>query len=119
MSSGPEIERKAYVGEARIRVVLMVPLCFNDGRTVPDEVHHRFEHHLAGYFGGWTRLHARRGSWHGQREDMRPYEVWVRNLLGSADQIKRCASMALAMYQQEAIAVEYLGLAELVEGGAR
>jgi hypothetical protein len=103
-----------------IEVIILVPVANNDGRTFAAPHHRAFERFMMERFGGFTRLsgHAQ-GGWVDRatgreyRDATILYMVGVEGLVGN-EGLREAASFAKSHYQQEAILLRYLGVAEII-----
>ena len=100
-------------------VELFVPLADNDGQKFSFAHHLVFETKLVDLFGGCTRLPGTvAGTWADDgvayKDDLVIYMVALSSLL-EGDKVRTAVKFALVHYEQEAIFLRYLGLAEIVE----
>lgn len=62
------------------KVILLVPLTFNDGSTVPDELLKKIRSEIFGSFGGYTIAGEVHGAYRmqtGQKQEDRLVQIWI------------------------------------------
>lgn len=83
---------------------ILVPVCTNEGNTIPVSFHRRWDAGVEKIAGGLTILKSTKGRWVGPdgtvfREKMIPVRIAC-----TRAQIKEIAVMTLRVYQQQAVA---------------
>lgn len=103
-----------------IKVTILVPVADNDGQTFAAPHHAQFEAALESSFNGFTRLPGFAvGGWvdkatgRSYRDSNLIYEVAVEGLVGN-EALLEAVRFAKAHYRQEAIFLQYLGVAEII-----
>lgn len=102
-----------------VEVQMLIPKAANDGASFPVEHHKVFETAIVDAFGGYTLLPSDAvGGWRNAdgvtyADSTRLYAIAIVSIVDGA-KIGALATFAKAHYAQEAIAIRYLGLFEVL-----
>jgi hypothetical protein len=99
-------------------VEILIPLTSNEGAVFTADHHGAFEAHLIALFGGFSLLPGTvKGGWAEAgvvyTDETRVYAVFLRSI-GEGGKVVEIVAFAKDHYSQLAIAVRYLGLAEIL-----
>ena len=100
-----------------IEIKVIIPKADNNGQPFTEGHHEAFEGFILSLFGGITRLGEVEGSWLDggvtYHDASRLYLIALDSITQGGD-LKRVVEFAKMHYQQEAIFIRYLGLAEVL-----